>query len=269
MHDGQHGARASAGVGREQRGQLDAVEPERGRELRAETVGGVESELRLARETGSRRNLQRSRAKAVHERSRAVQLRADRSGCPETMRHDPAGTPSTRNNGEALSRCARPSQARECGGEPAEVAEPFRESVLDSLEGHAERILRRGCAHAREAIRLGLRELAPRRQLAVDLRDFELRLASVDLLRGCFEQECQIGMRQHLPTQADERRSGAQPVAPGVDGEVVPPSLEDDESGACSRPADRREPADQRVRCEVADPGDRSGGCRRRSSMRL
>ena len=85
---------------------------------------------------------------------------------------------------------------------------------------------------------------------------------------GASSRSVRSGRGRTFATQADEPRTGTQPVAPGIDGEVVPPSLEDDEGGACSRPADRRKPADQRVRCEIADPGDRSGGCRRRSSMR-
>ena len=155
MHDGQHGARASACVGREQRRQLDVVEPERGRELRAETVGGVESELRLARETGSRRNLQRSRAKAVHERSRAVQLRADGPAAPRRCGTIQRGRPRPDTTEKRMpDALGRPRHERAVAN-LLEVAEPFCESVLDSLEGQAERLLRRWGADAREAIRVG------------------------------------------------------------------------------------------------------------------
>jgi hypothetical protein len=85
---------------------------------------------------------------------------------------------------------------------------PSGQSILDSLEGDVERSFWRARAHAREALGVGVCQRAPHRKLAVDLGGFEFRLASMDLLGGCFEQERQIGMWQNLCPQAYKRRSG-------------------------------------------------------------
>ena len=237
MHDGQHGARASACVGREHGSQFDAVEPERCRDLRAETVGGVESELRLARETGSRRNLQRSRAEAV-------------------SRTFPDGTASSRQVRLLRRRCGtihlgrpRPETTEKCS--PDALGRPRHESTVANLPRSPSRFASRSsiASTATVSASSGVGELTLAKRTGSAFassrhaaswrsisRNFELRLASVDLLRGCFEQKCQIGARQNLATQADEPRTGTQPVAPRIYGEVVPASLEDDKGGACSSP---------------------------------
>ena len=91
----------------------------------------------------------------------------------------------------------------------------------------------------------------------------------MDLLGRSFEQERQIGRGITFSPSWTSGAPAAQPVASRIDCEVVPPPFEDDESGACSRPGDRGKPPDQRVRRQIADPGDRSGSRRRLSRMRL
>jgi hypothetical protein len=112
-------------------------------------------------------------------------------------------------------------------------------------------------------------ELTPTRGLALDLRCSELVLAGRKKRRLALEHKREIRPGKESAERPHERRAHPHPVAPGIDGEVPPPPLDDDETAPRTRPLEVKPAPQEEVEPVVPEKSKRERVSMQRPFVRL